>query len=50
MNAFKDNEPELTMLVQELYQQCPTLFETLLPRSEQESLTIIEDDDGIEKT
>ena len=37
LGAFSDTEPELTTTLQELYQQCPTLFATLLPRSELET-------------
>ena len=32
------DEPEITAIVKELYRRCPTLFDTLLSRSEQESL------------
>jgi hypothetical protein len=38
MNAFKHSDHELTELMHSLFADCPSLFEALLPRSEQESL------------
>ena len=35
LNAFVGDESVLTQLFKELHQACPTLFESLLPRSEQ---------------
>jgi hypothetical protein len=32
---FDHAEQEITLVFQELYQECPTLFDTILPRSEQ---------------
>jgi len=38
MDAYDSEEPKITSLVKSLYRKCPTLFNTLLPRSEQKSL------------
>lgn len=38
MKAFQYSDPELTAMFQELYIKCPSLFDTMLPRSEIESL------------
>lgn len=37
-NAFSATDPELTALIQSLYNFCPLLFKSLLPRSEIDSL------------
>jgi hypothetical protein len=44
LGAYTEEEPDTTAIVQELSRSCPSLFETLLPRSEIES-QILEDDD-----
>ena len=38
MNAFSNPEPQLTQMIQQLYRDIPSLFESLIPQSEQESL------------
>ena len=38
MDAFADDEPEITSMVKLQYRKCPKLFDTLLTRSEQQSL------------
>lgn len=48
-NAFKHSDPELTKLFQELYAECPALFDRILPRTEHslaESLGIDPANDG----
>lgn len=35
LEAYRSSEPELTATFKDLYDTCPTLFESLLPRSEQ---------------
>jgi len=45
LGAFSDSEPQMTTFIQELQQTCPTLFKTLLPRSELESRIIDDEDD-----
>jgi hypothetical protein len=47
MNAFQDEEPVITKLLKDLYRKCPTLFESVLPRSEQEDLrhSLLEDEE-----
>ena len=46
MNTWRADEPQITSVVKDLYRKCPTLFDTLLSRSEQESLrsSLIEHD------
>jgi hypothetical protein len=49
-NAFRATDPELTVLIQSLYNFCPLLFQNLLPKSEINSLNeqIDEDHDEID--
>lgn len=48
-NAFNHDEPQLTAFMNDLYTQCPTLFSTMLPKSEhtfgEENYEADEDDD-----
>ncbi|EGP82108.1 uncharacterized protein MYCGRDRAFT_97860 [Zymoseptoria tritici IPO323] len=49
-NAFKDEEPVATQLVQDVNAACPTLLDSLLPRSEKkEAVDPTEEDFGHEK-
>jgi len=54
LGAFAQTEAQLTYLIQELYNDCPTLFEALIPRSEQENLSMagvtIDDDEQVSIT
>ena len=49
-NAFSATDPELTTLIQNLYNFCPLLFQSLLPRSEIDRLNepVDEDEDEVE--
>jgi len=49
-NAFSATDPELTTLIQNLYNFCPLLFQSLLPRSEIDRLneSVDEDEDEVE--
>jgi hypothetical protein len=53
-NAFSATDPELTALIQNLYNFCPLLFQSLLPRSEIDRLNeqvdeeVDEDEDEVE--
>ena len=38
MDTWENDEPQVTAVVKTLYRKCPTLFDTLLSRSDQESL------------
>jgi hypothetical protein len=38
LDTFASSDPELTALFRELSTQCPSLFQTMLPRSEYTSL------------
>jgi hypothetical protein len=51
-NAFSVTDPELTVLIQSLFNDCPLLFQSLLSRSEINSLNeqIDEDEDEIDLT
>jgi len=51
-NAFSATDPELTAIVQSLLNVCPLLFQSLLSRSEMDSLNeqIDEDEDEIDLT
>ena len=57
LGAFDDTETDLTALIRNVQRTCPSLFQTLLPRSEVEAFNITEvdddaddDDDDIQKT
>src|SRR6202007_2891778 len=46
-NAFQYSDPELTKLVQNMFVECPVLFNSILPRSEQMVVDgILDEDDG----
>ena len=45
LNAFTVSEPEVTQQIQDLYNHCPTLFDSLLPRSEQTHFQDANDDE-----
>jgi hypothetical protein len=47
LNAYKESELPLTRMIQELHDRCPTLFENLLTKSEQERLIEDEDEDDM---
>ena len=47
-NEFRSTDPELTDLVLGLYQDCPLVFENLLPRSEIKSLNEEYSDDAVD--
>lgn len=38
MDAWKIEEPQITTLIKNLYRTCPSLFDTLLSKSDQDSL------------
>jgi hypothetical protein len=49
-NGMRNTDAEMSDLLQYIHSQCPTLFESVLPRSEQESLrnqleSLVEDDE-----
>lgn len=44
LGAYKMSEPEISHTFQELYVECPSLFDSLLPKSEQESQQQIVDE------
>jgi hypothetical protein len=46
LNAFKETDSGLTEMLLDLNRRCPTLFDSLLPKSEQESLLEKEDDEN----
>jgi hypothetical protein len=39
-NAFAHDEPQITAMLQRLRQRCPTLFQSLLPQSEQHQVQL----------
>jgi hypothetical protein len=47
-NAFSATDPELTALIQSLFNDCPLLFQSLLSRSEIDSLNEQIDEDEID--
>ena len=40
VNAFAHDEPQITTMLQHLCQRCPTLFQSLLPQSEQHQIQL----------
>jgi hypothetical protein len=47
-NAFKNDDPELTQELGELYRECPTLFGKVLSRTDQDEKDLAEDDETLE--
>ena len=47
-NAFKHSDPDLTKVFNELYKECPSLFQQILPRSEVADYASLLDDDDDE--
>lgn len=48
VDAYRSSEPELTATFKDLYEICPALFESLLPRSEQLELSQADESEPFE--